>query len=514
MKNKIFKQMGLLLLIIPLIYGQLGCKKFLDRQPLGTAKDGDIIQGGVEDKVFGLYSGLAGKWGMTQLPFITAHGSRADDALISTPGDGDADFIDNYNYTKVYWLMDGLWDDHLGFISQASGVIFDIDSVNAIEPSPLNLVNKAEARFLRAYAYFDMVRDYGGVPKIDFKVYDVQQANKPRASASEIYAFIEADLQDAVQNLPASWESKYAGRPTKGTANSFLAKVYLYQKKWAEALATAEIVISSGQYGLLPDFADVFTEEQENGIESIFEIQNYENEDGSVGAYGSVGNWSAGYQGVRGSGQWNLGWGWNIPSQGLVDTAFETGDPRKGQTILFSGKPDDYLIGDGKFGATLAPSIWPYFNKKVYTDPVRRAATGDLSGSWLDMLIMRYSDILLIAAEAANELGGAANTTKALEYLEQVRNRARKGNPAILPAVTSTDQAVIRTAIKKERRVEFALEFERFYDLVRWTPATTDNIDAPKVLGPLGYQAKNALLPIPQSAIDKSQNVLTQNPGY
>jgi starch-binding outer membrane protein, SusD/RagB family len=515
MRNNFLKQMGLLLLAISFFYSQSGCKKFLDRQPLGIATAGDVTQGGAEDQVFGLYSGLT-RWGMSQLPFITSHGSRADDALISTPGDGDASYIDQFQYTKDYWLMDGVWDDHLGFISQASGVIFDIDSIDKVTPSPLNVVNKAEARFLRAYAYFDMVRDYGGVPKIDFKVYDVQQANKPRASAAEIYALIEADLLNAAQNLPVSWPSKYAGRATKGAANAFLAKMYLYRQNWAAALSSAEAVINSSQYGLLPNFADVFTEKQENGVESIFEIVNYENEDGSVGSYGSAGNWSAGYQGVRGSGQWDLGWGWNIPSQGLVDTAFEAGDPRKGQTILFSGKPDDYLINDGKFGATLPPSIWPHFNKKVYTDPARRAATGDKSGSWLDMLIMRYSDVLLIAAEAANELGGAANVTKALNYLEQVRARARKGTPA-LPAITSTDKRIIRKAIKKERRSEFALEFERFYDLVRWTPAGNagnDSIDAPHVLGPQGYTLKNALLPIPQSAIDKSQNVLTQNPGY
>ncbi len=503
MKNTKYKKIGLTIFSLIVIGGLISCEKFLERKPLGSAIDGDIVQGGVEDKVFGLYSALS-KWGMTQLPFISAHGSRADDALISTPGDGDASYIDQFQYTKDFWLMDGLWDDHLGFISQASGVIFDVDSLNKVAPNPLNIVNKAESKFMRAYAYFDMVRDYGGVPKIDFKVYDVAQANKPRATADEIYTFIEADLKEAAANLPDVWAPKYAGRVTKGAANAYLAKMYLYRKNWGAALASAEAVINSGRYSLLPNFADVFTERQENGPEAIFEVQNYTNEDGSVGGFGSAGNWSAGYQGIRGSGQWDCGWGWNIPSQELVDNAFEKNDPRLGQTILFSGKPDDYLASDGKFGATLPPSIWPHFNKKVYTDPARRAATNDKTGSWLDMILMRYADVLLMAAEAANETG---NTTKALGYLEQVRSRARKGNADVLPAITSTSQSVIREAIKQERRSEFALEFERFYDLVRWG-------DAEKVLGPAGYSAKNALLPIPQGAIDKSQGVLKQNPGY
>lgn len=503
MKKSKFNQKIFVATFMLFVFGLIGCEKFLERKPLGSAQSEDIAQGGVEDKVFGLYSALA-RWGMTQLPFISAHGSRADDALISTPGDGDASYIDQFQYTKDFWLMEGLWDDHLGFISQASGVIFDVDSVNKISPNPLNIVNLAESKFMRAHAYFDMVRDYGGVPKIDFKVYDVAQANKPRASANDIYALIEADLKEASANLPSSWEPKYAGRITKGAANAYLAKMYLYRKNWGAALSSAEAVITSGRYSLLPNFGDVFTEKQENGPESIFAVQNYTNADGSVGGFGSAGNWSAGYQGVRGSGQWDLGWGWNIPSQEMVDNAFEKDDPRRGQTILFSGKPDDYLANDGKFGATLPPSIWPHFNKKVYTDPARRAATNDKTGSWLDMILMRYADVLLMAAEAANELG---NSSKALGYLEQVRARARKGNADLLPAITSTNQLVIREAIKQERRAEFALEFERFYDLVRWG-------DAEKVLGPAGYTSKNALLPIPQGAIDKSQGVLTQNPGY
>jgi hypothetical protein len=119
-------------------------------------------------------------------------------------------------------------------------------------------------------------------------------------------------------------------------------------------------------------------------------------------------------------------------------------------------------------------------------------------------------------AEAANELGGAANIQKALDNLELVRDRARKSYPATpgaLPPVTSTDQATIRTAIKNERRVEFGLEFERFYDLVRWTPAP-DNIDAIHVLKPLGYTDKNKYYPVPQPEVDKSNGVLMQNPDY
>jgi starch-binding outer membrane protein, SusD/RagB family len=503
------KKTGFLLFIVATLFTQFGCKKFLDKKPLGQAITGDIPGGGVEGDIYGLYS-YSREWGMTSLPFLTVHSARADDALNSTPGDGsDAQaIVDNFSYSKDHWLVNEVWNYHLAFIQKASSIIKDVET--GFSTNPTALVNKAEASFFRAYAYFDMVRDYGPVPKIDFKVVQPTDVNVPRAPVSEIFALIDADLQFAIQYLPTTWDNPtlYVGRITKGAAYTLMAKSKLWRKDYAGALAAAETVINSNKYSLMPKYSDVFQEENENGSESIFAIQNYENATGTVAAS----NYVTQYQGVRGSGSdWDLGWGWNIPSALLVNNAYEPNDPRKGQTILFTGQRDDYLINDGGYGKTL-PSSLPaqYWNKKVYTNPTRRASTGDRFGTWLDMQIYRYSDVLLMAAEAANE---ANNTPKALGYLELVRKRARNGNPAILPAVTSTNQAIVRTAIKKERRVEFAMEFERFYDLVRWTPAS-DGIDAPTVLGPLGYTPKNALMPIPQPNIDKSNGVLTQNPGY
>lgn len=504
MNNSIKVNLGILVLVI-MVIPHLGCKKFLDRKPLGTAYSEDVTSGAVEDQVFGLYGALR-NWGMTSLPYLTVHAARADDNVNSTPGDGgDAQaIVDMFQYNKDHWLVNANWDDHLGFITQASNIIQQVDSLYSTDPA--SLTNKGEASFMRAYAYFDMVRDYGDVPKINFRVYTADQANVQRTAASEIYDFIISDLQFAVQNLPLQWEAKYTGRVTQYTAHALLAKVYLYQKRFADALAEAQLVINSGLFGLLPHYADVFKESGENSQEVIFAVQNYESTNGSVNFSNSVTN----YEGVRGSGDWDLGWGWNLPSAGLVNNAYESDDPRKGATILFSGAPDDTLNSDG-YGMRLpALTNYPYWNKKAYTDPARRQATGDRFGNWLDMIIYRYADLLLVAAEAANESG---NSNLALEYLNEVRTRARDGDASVLPDITSTDQSSIRTAIKKERRVELAMEWDRFYDLVRWTPAT-DNIDAPHVLGPLGYQDKNALLPIPQPAIDKSNGVLTQNPGY
>ena len=506
--KRINKILWFIILGLPLMYGQLGCKKFLDRKPLGQAVAGDVVTGGAEAQVFGLYSATR-LWGMTGLAFLTMHAARADDDLNSTQGDGSdqQDIADNFNYVKDHWSLNSLWDDHFTFIAQATGIVHDVDS--AFSTDPKSIINEAEARFLRAYAYFDLVRDYGEVPILKNKVYVSSDANVAKSSVADVYAFIDADLQYAIQNLPVSWEAKYLGRATKGAANALQAKAYLYRQQWANALASAQAVITSNVYSLDPSYTHVFTEAAENGSESVFEIQNFENANGSIGGGGQFSNGIPVYEAVRGAGDWNLGWGWNLPDTTLVNSAYEPNDPRKGATILASGKPDNYF-GGVSYGVTLPASGTLYWDKKAYSDPTRRAATGDKGGNWLNTPIIRYADVLLMAAEAANE---TANSTLALQYLEMVRARAREGSTTVLPPVTSTDQATIRTAIKKERRVEFAMEFERFYDLVRWTPAS-DGIDAPTVLGPLGYTAKKKYFPIPQEAIDKSNNVLVQNPDY
>src|SRR5690606_22221564 len=132
---------------------------------------------------------------------------------------------------------------------------------------------------------------------------------------------------------------------------------------------------------------------------------------------------------------------------------------------------------------------------------------GSRFGQWMNMRVIRYADVLLLAAEAANEMG---NTSEALQYLEMVRAHARGGNSAILPAVTTTDQVQLRKAIQHERRVELAMENERFFDLVRWGIVR----EVMHAAGKTGYQDKHRYLPIPQPEIDKSGGVLVQNPDY
>ena len=476
-----------------------GCTDFLDREPQGRYTEKDIPAGSFDSQVFGVYAKMRA-FGVSALPYIAVHNMRSDDAVKGssvTDGVQQENIYDKFQYVKDEWLMNTYWSDHYALVNAANAVIADIDSVGATDDA--TQVNLAEAKFMRAYAYFNLVRTYGEVPKIDFKVTNAAQANVPKSPTAAIFTLIDSDLQAASAALPATWGSQYKGRLTKGAAQALQAKTFMWRKNWASALASAKQVINSGSYSLVQDYSSIFRETGENNPESIFEIQAYYD----ISQTG-LGIQYAQVQGVRGSGTFDLGWGWNTPTDSLAN-AFEKGDSRKDATLLYSGQVN------APFNENIPPATAsvprPYWNKKIYTNPADRAAKNSRFGQWMDMRVIRYADVLLWAAEAANELGGAQNTTDALGWLEMVRARARAGNATVLPKITATDQVKLRDIIRHERRVELGMENERFFDLVRWGIAD-------EVLRPLGYQSRNRYLPIPQGEIDKSKGVLVQNSEY
>ncbi len=493
------------LLALPVLFTVVGCKKFLDRQPL-QATLSDLNQGGIESEIFGLYANLRNSAGFTSIPWLAIHDFRSDDSQKgSEPSDG-AEWVapfDNFAYVKDLWASNTYWGDHYSLISDANSAIQKADSLGLTNDGSTQ-ANIGEARFLRAYAYFDLVRTFGDVPKIDFKVYKAADLIKPKATAAQIYALIDADLTFAETALPTTWGEKYPGRLSRGAALAMHAKTHLFRQNWATAASLCQQVITSGVYSLNSNYAGIFKESGENTGESIFEIQAYVNANGSV----DQGCIFATTQGVRASTAtgWNLGWGWNTPTQALVD-AYETADIRKNSTILFSGQSDDPAYGG--YGRVLpahtsAGGFLPqkYWNKKIYADPARRAATNHSDNpSWINKRVLRYADVLLMKAEAENEMGNGA-TPNSIGLLNQVRSRAGG-----LAARTYTTQAQLRDDIKKERRVEFGVEGERFFDLVRWN-------DANSVLGGLGYVNRCRFYPIPQPIIDGSGGVITQNPEW
>ena len=272
------------------------------------------------------------------------------------------------------------------------------------------------------------------------------------------------------------------GRVTRGAAQALLAKVSLYQKKWAQAKAMADAVIASGQYSLLTDYSKIWREAGEFSSESIWEV----NAIGTTPNKGIEGYFVV--QAPRGDN--GLGWGFNTPTQDLVN-AYEPGDVRKAATIMFAGQ----TLWDGFVVSPLASN--PRYNYKSYVSKTKESFNGDDWNSNKNLRILRYGEVLLIKAEAENELG---NIGPAQSALNQIRNRAG------LPNTTAATQTDLRNAIYKERRVEMAFEHDRMFDLRRTGRAGV----VLRAHGKPYVDGKHDLFPIPQHEIDLSNGKLMQ----
>ena len=485
-----FNKFGIFLLALVGVVCFHSCSDdILDLLPEGEVANVDELGvSGEESRLFGIYSltrtTQVGEWNRYWFGSI-----RSDDAAKgSTAGDAAAfgTAYDDFQYALNDFLSQSWWDAHFQIIFACNEVINNTQALE--DTTDKDFVIESEARAIRAWMYFELRRDFGEVPIITVTIDVPEDTYAPKSSIAEIDAFIIEDLEYAIQYLPLSWP-ELPGRATLGFANAQLGKLYLYQQDWTNAYDKLSEVINSGVYNLDPDLANLFENEGDNGPGAVFEIQQL------VDGLQRFNNNYFISQGVRGTGVWNLGWGFNVPTQNLLD-AFEDGDLRRANTILTSGEDD------GGFGSGILPEspplAQPYWNRKAYTRAARRTEFQANTNLWENIKIIRYADVLLMAAEAANELGMSG---EAVGYINQVRSRAGLDN------LTVIGQAEVRDAIKQERRIEFALEESRFYDLVRWGDANT-------VLGPLGYQPRNALYPIPQKAIDESQGVIVQNPDY
>lgn len=426
-----------------------------------------------------IYSFLR-SWENTGFPAQYVFGVPGDDVEKGS-NPGDASFInayDNFTFTLSDDGVRGYWIGQWQAVNRANQVITNVPKIDMDATLKNRLI--AEARMLRAYFYFNLVRIYGGVP-----IYDGLPADgnylKARNSTAEVYNFIVSDLTAAAAVLPQTYSTADRGRVTKGGALGLLSKVYLYMKDYQKAYDTSTQVIGMG-YSLDPDFNHLFRPAGEFGTESVFEV----NCDCATGFGGSQ---YAEVQGVRNQ----YGWGFFTPTQAL-ENAFEPGDIRKELTILREGETtlEGDLIHKGD------PQAGNSWNQKVYVpSALNNNACG--YGSIQNIRILRFADILLINAEAANELG---NTAAAVLNINKVRFRANLGN------TTATTQLALRNAIWQERRVELAMENDRFPDLVRTGQAAT-------YLGSKGFvTGKNELFPIPLDAMNQSNGLFVQNPGY
>lgn len=470
-----------------------GCKKdFLDVAPQGQQQGQQFWQS-QDDATKGvnaMYAKLR-DWTLAAFAPIAVESLGSDDAEKgSIPSDATYMFnFDNFTLTSTEDQVSGFWTGEYQLVNLCNQVLDHVDTMKI----DANLQGRylAEAKFLRAYAYFRLTRAFGGVPLRLHVPKDATEYNLPRASEDSCWNAIETDLTEAAAVLPQSYAASDVGRATKGAALALHAKVAMYRKEWDKVFDLTNQVMGMG-YSLYPNFEQQFRIPNENNSESIFEVQCLylsSNSAASNSQYSQV-------QGDR-SANPSVGWGFNVPTQDLVNE-FEAGDPRKDGTILFAGEttPEGDVIPQG---AADEPKM---YNQKAYVPFALAVITNQ--GADQNIRVLRYAEVLLMNAEAANEKG---NTAQALTSLNALRKVRREGKD-VLPDVTTTDQGALRNAIWHERRVELAMENDRFFDLIRQGRAAT-------VLASKGFKAgKNEHMPIPQNEIDLSGGLLTQNPGY
>ncbi len=421
----------------------------------------------------------------------------SDDALKgSNPNDG-LNTVGPYNNFSITPTQDGLdrwWAALYEGIKRSNVVIEKVPGIKMPENTKQQYI--AEARFLRGLYYFDLVRAWGGVPLVTTTTAPL---SVPRASQADVYQLIKDDLMFAVENLPArgSYSANNVGRASNGAAKALLAKVFLFQKDFVNAEKYALEVIQSGEYDLEPNFIDANSKNGEHSIESVFEVGAMENES-------PLGNQYANTQGVRGTP--NRGWGFKGLSLNLRNS-FETDDSRLKGTIIDLGDVIDgiTIVGDGTTPNETYDENGNLIEVECYNRKVWIPGTSTDTQFGHNRRLIRFADVLLMAAEALNENNKPGD---ALIHLNRVRERARNGNTSILPDIIETGKDALRGLILKERRHELALEGHRFWDLVRTGKAV-------QVLGPYGFvSGKHELMPIPQNEIDISQGVLTQNPNW
>lgn len=455
-----------------------GCSEdFLDVDSRETIAQDDDAVTTPEMYVNGIY-GMLTEWdyAFSYLGVTEIISDNADKG--SSPGDtgGDKDQLDNLQFTSSSGSFGAMWTNWYKAIGRATYSIEYTQNFGLTDETYKNRLI-GEAEFLRAFHYFYLVRGWGDVPlqHVDLTT---------RAPKADVYAYIEQDLLDAIEKLPvkSGYASADLGRATKGAAQALLSKVYLYEGKWQQAYDMANTVITSGEYGLESDYAVLWRLSSENGTESIFEVQAR----GEVVAHG-VQQYTQ-TQGARGTSGW--GWGFNTPSQNLLDAYNAEGDAiRRDATIIFAGE----TLYDGREVSASVEN--PMYNEKAYSSANAGADDADKN-----IRVLRLAEIYLIKAEAANELG---NTADALAALNIVRARV-----SLAPS-TAAGGTALRSAIWNERRLELAFEHDRWFDLVRTGQAQAAMTAAGKTF----IVGTHELFPIPYDQLIQTPAML-QNPGY
>ncbi|HOK36009.1 MAG TPA: RagB/SusD family nutrient uptake outer membrane protein [Paludibacteraceae bacterium] len=526
----------------------MGCTDFLTPEPLATEKLSDFFNNdsAAIQAVNAAYVPLQWQLGGTYANEWFIGDVVSDDALKGGASLYDMQVVglmENFQTTANNEYLDTFYDINYQGIFRCNFAMENINGMTADKWSDQHLKTRliGEAKFLRALYHFRLMRVFGGIIKGDrtFNQHDTQIA---RSSKAEIVRFIRQDLEDAIKALPlkSEYPASELGRATKGAAQALLMRVILFDILNSEnpfgdydrVMSLGDSIIASKEYRLEDNYADIFkvfespTEarfEKENGPESVFEIQYMEEATSDYGGLGRTrGNFDPIMTRTRAN---NSGWGFNRPTQDLYDE-FEPDDIRRDEAILPFDAGDVYAPGsydNGYHARKAALGFWRTVGgKQVFYMPPLKHPTRAPNNT----IVIRYADVILMYAEAACEIN---NIKEGKDKLNLIRLRARNSasdptNPDILPDFPYgsyvENQVDLRKAIRHERRVEFAMEGHRWFDLIRWGIAgDVMNAYREKYIAKEGkdmspfIKGKHELFPIPETQLNANP-LLQQNPGY
>ncbi len=480
------------------VFGTVSCDNYVDIDPLYT-QDAESFFRTADD----YQRALTAAYDLMQTSYLDLWiGEIASDNAIAG-GESVNDTqglhqIDAMTHNGVNSELRSLWRWMYAGVGRTNYIFVNKDKLDFTGKSRI----LAETAFLRAYYYFQLVKFFGDVPLIaDRQVGPAGVSGEPRTPKADVYAQIEKDLIYAAENL--EWTSTVKGRITRGAALALLGKAYLYQDKFAESATVLDRVINEGPYALFNNFETMFRVANEGNSETVFDIEYVGQEGGSYGCFLCLEGFAAvGFQGIRDykGPVYASGNSYNLPTQDLVD-AFEANDPRLPASVLdieafrlSQPKPDEITYTRGVGGHT------GFYNNKYQKRADELGAPDDDLTSPVNHKVIRFADVLLMAAEAHNRKANP-NDVLALEYLNRVRTR-----PSVEMSTVNATGAALTEAIYHERRVELSGEGQRFFDLVRTGRAATE-IE--------GFVTdKNEVFPIPQDEIDLAGAGWLQNSQY
>jgi len=526
--NKMIYKISILLVLVALA----GCKKeFLEVPPQNSVSsdvflvnDADVMKAteGLYDRMQTLESTC---WlGLTFIQNIIS-----DDAQSAGPNAFDTpeyDALDKFDWQTNNSKILGLWSRLYEIVASSNAIIEKVGANPDATTGMKQMVGEAQA--VRAFAYMELVKMFGGVPLMTTNPTSPADYNKPRAAVADIYTLIEADLNAAIAVMPlkSTYSAANKYRFSKGTAQYLLGKALLYENKYAESATVLGQLISSNEFSLEPDFSAEFRKTTEFGLESLFETSyvttlasTWGNQNGTFDGRTNEVNIQQQLEGPRtDNGFFTIpatyagtpannddgirgGWGFNLPSKKIGDVLYSDPLDKRKLSVISDA---DFKARGGSVQASPVPYMYEGYLRLKYgcrdsetsADP---AAVPEINYG-TNIRVMRFADALLLAAEAYNK---SSNDAQAVIELNKVRARAGLA-PTALGGTALFDLIVV------ERQKELAFEGSRFYDLVRWGKAAAE-------LGSLGFVAgKNELFPIPANEITGNTEIgpEDQNPGY